>query len=641
MPEEDKSKIDRLKDALYSRKVKIKPSFVLDLHGHSPVVSEKWQEPAPVIAPAAPTPKQDLSKKIFWAAIAFFTLCSLVAGYVFLVGGNLISPNNIKVDVLGPSSISAGEETFLDVAVTNNNDTTLEIADLILDYPAGSRSAEDGLSPLSYFRVALGDIAPNQTVRQRVSAILYGEEGKGVHIPMTLEYRLPNSTSVFQKDLAYDGIVGTSPLTVSVDALKEVNAGQDYTLKISITSNSKAVERDIILTGDLPQGFDIVSAAPKQQMAPAGSRTVSWNLGDIEAGGKRDVAITGKIYGDKNEQRYFKFAAGVGGQNKNSLSAVIASVTKTVDIKQPFIGVSLLFDKSEADNFVARSGTEVAGLIRWKNNLGVPVYDATIDAVVTGEIVDHDSIRASTGFYDSNKRVLRWNQSNDKNMQSFAPNGSGGVEFSFDLKEALTGSAVTNPEFTINITVHAKRRLESGVPEDIVSTVQKTIKVISTASLTSQIVHTVGAIENSGEIPPKVGEKTTYTVTWAVTNSFNKLSDGKVTATLPDYITWESVATPSSENIAYNPTSREVTWLLGNIDSQTPTAPAVRQVSFQIGFVPSVSQESQTPVTVNIANFKANDTFTGLSITSATKVLTTEMPTDPEYSFGDGQVHPK
>ncbi len=638
MPEEDKSKIDRLKDALYSRKVKIKPSFVLDLHGHQPVVSEKWQEPKPGESPLESKPKVDLSKKIFWGAIGFFAICSAVAGYIFIVGGNLISANNIKVDVLGPSSISAGDETALDIAVTNNNDTTLEIADLILEYPTGTRSVEDGLSPLSYVRVALGNIAPNQTVRQRVSSILYGEEGKSVHIPMTLEYRLPNSTSVFQKDLAYDGVVGSSPLTVSVEALKEVNAGQDYTLTINITSNSKSVERNIILEGDLPQGFDIVDVSPKQ-LSSGTQRQISWNLGDIEAGGKRVVKITGKIYGDKNEERYFKFAVGVSAsQNKNALSATITSVTKTVDIKQPFIGVALFFDKSEVENYVAYSGTEVPAFIRWVNNLGVPVYDATIDAVVTGDIVDHDSIDASNGFYDSNKKILRWNQSYEKNLATLAPGSTGGVEFSFDLKDALSGAVVTNPEFTVNITVHAKRKLESGVPEDIVSTVQKTIKVLTNANLTSQIVHTTGPIENSGNIPPKVGEKTTYTVIWAVTNTFNKLSGAVVTATLPDYVTWENVVSPTSENISYNPTSREITWLLGNVDSQTASSPTVRQVAFQIGLLPSVSQVGASPKVLNIANFKASDTFTGLTITGTNKALNTELPTDPEYHFGYAQV---
>ncbi|MFA6050530.1 MAG: hypothetical protein WC761_05025 [Candidatus Paceibacterota bacterium] len=643
MPEEDKSKIDRLRDALYSRKIKIKPSFVLDLHGHKNAVEDKWTEPVPQSTLKEKPPK-DFSKKIFWGAIAFFAVCTLVAGYVFLMGTNLISANNIKVDIVGPSAIRAGEVTTLNIAVTNKNDVALEIADLIIEYPDGTRNADDQLTPLPRERVALGTIEPGETVRQSIDAVLYGEEGKTVAVPMTIEYRLPNSTSVFEKEILYEGLVGTAPLNVAVEAFKEVNAQQDYALKITVTSNSSSIVKNILLKGDLPKGFDVVAVSPEPfKEGTTGGESTLWNLGDIEPGGQRVITITGKIYGDQNEQRYFKFNAGVAtSQNKNSFGAAIAGVTHTVNIKRAFIGVSLLFDRKEADNYVAKSGTEVGAVIAWKNNLDVPVYDVTIDTVVTGDIVDHDSIVASSGFYDSNKGVIRWNQGYDKNLKSLAPGQTGGVDFAFDLLRSsnVLSSRLTNPEFTVTITVRAKRRLESGVPEEIISTVQKTIKVISSANLTSQIVHTVGPIENTGEIPPVVGKKTTYTIIWAVTNTFNQLTDGKVVATLPDYISWENVVSPASENISYNATSREVTWNLGTVSAQASGAPVVRQAAFQIGLTPSISQTQMPPVTVNVANFSANDTFTGLIITAENDPLNTELPTDPSYGFGDAQVQP-
>jgi len=640
MPEDDKSKIDRLRDALYSRKVKIKPSFVLDLHGHQSAVSDKWKDPLPE-APLTEKPKVDLSKKIFWAAITFFAICLLVAGYIFLAGSNLISPNNIKVDILGPSSVKAGEVTSLDVTVTNNNDTALEIADLIIEYPEGTRNADNWSASLTHTRVSLGDIAPRQSVRKTVSAVLYGEEGKPIHVPMSIEYRLPNSTSVFQKDIAYNGLVGTSPLNVSVEALKEVNAQQSYTLKVTVTSNARSVEHGVILAADLPKGFDVVSVTPKPVSTNVAGAPTTWDLGDIEAGGTRVIMLTGKVYGDKDEQRYFKFVAGVAGsQNKNLISAVIAKVTHTVDIKQPFIGLSLLLDRKEADTYVARSGGEVGGQILWKNNLGVPVYDVTIDALLSGDIIKTDTIKAGVGFYDSNKDTIRWNKSYNKALQTFTPGQTGGVEFAMFLwppgVPAVLGAI--NPEFTLDITVHAKRRLEAGVPEDIVSTIRKSVKVASVARLTSQIVHSVGPIENSGELPLRVGQKTTYTVMWAVTNTFNKLGDAKVSATLPDYVTWEDIVSPSSENISYNPTSRVVTWSLGNVDTQTASGPSVRRVAFQVGIVPSESQKETGPILQNVANFSANDTFTGLTLTDENEALDTRITTDPEYKFGDELV---
>lgn len=639
MSEEEKSKIDRLKDALYSRKVKIKPSFVLDLHGHKTVVPEKWQEKEESPKTDDSEPRRSLSQKLFLAASVFFVLCLGVAFYVYFVGSNLISSNNIKVDILGPSAIKAGEVTALDFTVTNNNDTTLEIADLVIEFPQGTRSATDQITPLNHNRVPLGTIRPHETVRKTVSAVLYGEEGKSVTVPVSIQYHLPNSTSTFEKNLSYEGLVGSSPITVSVSALKEVNAEQDYTLKINVVSNSRSIERGIILTGEMPTGFDVVSVTPNPIVNQNGS--ITWNLGDIEAGGSRDLVIVGKVYGDKNEQRYFKFNAGVAGStNPNVISASISKVTHTVDIKQPFIGVALLLDKKEADGYIARSGADITSQIVWQNNLSVPIYDMTIDAAVTGDIVNSDTIKSPVGFYDSNKGVVRWNKGYNKNLQSINPGQNGTEEFSMNLWPAGVpeSASIINPEFTVDITVHAKRRLENGVPEDIVSTVQKKVKVASSARFVATALHSIGPIENTGDLPPHVGQKTTYTIVWAVTNTANKLSDAKVVATIPDYISWENVVTPSSENITYNPSQHQITWNLGDVGTGSSKGPMVRQVAFQIGLVPSASQTQTPPVLIDIANFSANDTFTLLKVTDQANALDTKISSDPSFNFGDEQV---
>jgi preprotein translocase subunit SecG len=217
MSEEDKSKIAHLRDVLYSRKIKIKPTFVLDLHGHKSSVTDKWQEQIETNTSEVPqTPRRNISRTLFWLAVAFFTVSLGIASFVYQSGSNLISPNNIKIEVVGPNAIKAGEKTSLDIAVTNNNRTTLEFADLLINYPKGTRDPNDKLSALTHARVAFGDVLPGETVRRTVNSMLYGEIGKPITIGMSLEYRLPNSTSVFNKDITYEALVGSAPLTVSV-----------------------------------------------------------------------------------------------------------------------------------------------------------------------------------------------------------------------------------------------------------------------------------------------------------------------------------------------------------------------------------------------------------------------------------------
>ena len=633
----DKSRIERLREALYSRKVKMKSSFVLDLHGHKTSVGDKWKEQEESTSKSIALPAS-MSKKIFWAALGFFVVSIIIAAYVYISGSNLISAGKIRIEVIGPPSIVAGEVTTFDIAITNGNDTPLEIADLLLEYPKGTRSAEDNLTPLAHDRVAFGDIAPNTTVRRQAKSVLYGEEGKPVRIDMTLEYRVPNATSVFTKDTAFEGLVGSSPLALSIDALKEVNANQDYVLKVKVASNSNSIMKGVILEGSLPYGFEPISFSESPL-----KNTTKWILGDIEPKGERIITIKGKMQGTRDEKRFFTFNAGVASEkDKNTISAVITGLTHDVGIKKPFLGVALSFGAEGKEDYTASGGGQVDALITWANNLDVPLYDMSITAKLSGDAVNPLTILVGKGFYDSNKGIISWSPQSDGNLAKIFPSATGYTELAFDTFSSLTsaGSKLTNPTVTLDVTVRAKRLLESGVPQEIISTAVKTIKVATDALFSSQITHTTGLIENTGGIPPKVGEETAYTVTWAVTNTFNALSGAVVSAALPDYVEWKNVFLPSSENISYNADSRTVSWKLGEVSAQRGGAATLRKASFQIGFKPSTSQIGKVPSLVGVANFVASDTFTGKDIFASDEGLTTTLRTDPAFKFGDDLVIP-
>lgn len=642
MDEPEKSKIENLRNALYSRKIKIRPNFVLDLNEHKNEVPEKWggeaaDDKVKNGLDLEPEPK-DFSHKIFWAAFVFFIISIGVAGYVYLNGGNVISPKNIKIDVVGPTSVRAGEDTVLDISITNNNNTTLEIADLVLEYPQGTRSAVDKITALPHDRIAFGDIKPHETIRKTVKSVLFGEESSTAHIGMTLEYRVPKSLSVFTKDDSYDVMVGSSPLTLSVVALKEVNSNQDYEVTLNLVSNSTETVKNVLLNGEFPFGFEPTIIDP----APLPKSSI-WNLGDIEANGKRVIKIKGKMYGDHNDVRYFKFNVGTIDEKDNTkISGTIASVTSNVSVKEPFIGVALSFDQTKDKNatYVAKSDSIVVGVVNFTNNLDVPIYDVSIEAKMNGEIVALNTLKPIDGFYDSNSGSIRWNKSYYKDLETVPAKKTDSVNYTFSTigPENKNILKLNNPEFTADITVRAKRRLESGVPEEIVSTIRRTIKTQSDAHFTGEVTHSTGPIENEGEMQLQVGKKIEYTVTWAVTNTFNKLSSTKARAVLPDYVEWTGIVVGNGEKITYNKDSREIMWDIGEVSPQSNGQLGLRKVSFQISFVPSVSQVQDIPYLVSLANFITHDTFTNTNIAEDIDPLNTELSTDPMFVYENGRV---
>jgi hypothetical protein len=83
-------------------------------------------------------------------------------------------------------------------------------------------------------------------------------------------------------------------------------------------------------------------------------------------------------------------------------------------------------------------------------------------------------------------------------------------------------------------------------------------------TLTSRALFSTGPFTNTGTLPPKAEEETTYTVLFTTGNTQNDIENARVTAVLGPNVSWVSA---SGEDISYNPSNNTVTWNLGTLAS--------------------------------------------------------------------------
>jgi hypothetical protein len=147
MPEDEKSKepeqvgghIDDLEKDLYSRKKdQVARRKRRDLHMRDYGVADNWDDaPEEVIMDKSRKP---VVKTILTASIAFFIISAIFSTFFFFKGIK-ISANNVIIRVEGPALVAGGEELTLQISIQNNNPVPIETADLIVEYPDGTRSA--------------------------------------------------------------------------------------------------------------------------------------------------------------------------------------------------------------------------------------------------------------------------------------------------------------------------------------------------------------------------------------------------------------------------------------------------------------------------------------------------------------------
>ncbi len=632
---DDRDAVERMQDTLYSRTAKTGIRPRTPLPGVGVEKPQGWKHDEPDAASAAYVPREPKRPfplmSLFLGAIAFFVIAAGIAAYTFIYGGNTVSTSNIEVSILGPSLLDGGKDAEFEVSVYNRNAAPLQLADLVIEYPEGTRSSKDLTAALPSERISFGTIESGARMKQTVHAVLFGEQGSKKRILATLEYRVAGSNAIFVKEAELNVILGASPVSISIDGPDEAVSGQEVKFVVSVRSNAQTPIKSVALEAQYPFGFSITGSDPETSVGEN-----IWQLGDLEPGKEKKVTITGLIDGQDNEERVFRFLAGTEEDKTAARIAVpYLTVPKPLTLKRPFVGGTLTINGDQGKTVVVESGGTVRGQIAWKNNLDTEVQDLVIEAKFSGQALDKGSVIASRGFYRSLDSTIVWSKDDDATLARVAPGESGTVDFSFTARGSSGTSVITNPEMQISVSVSGKRTSAENVSDTISSAFSKTIRVGSALVVGTRTRHSSGPIQNTGPMPPKAEQETTYTVTWSVKNPSNTISNTKASATLPSYVRYIGASTPSNEGVSYDDRSRTVTWNLGDVKAGVGFAAAAREVSFKVGLTPSTSQVGSTPALTGRVVLSGNDRFTGSSVSAEGNPVTT-MIAGGENGYSDG-----
>ncbi len=603
------------------------------------VKDKDWKEEMEVNKTPVQQPKSATKPMATWVILAtVFAAVSLALATVYIIGGaGVISAGRVQIDVLGPHSVAGGSVLELNVAVTNNNSRDLELADMIVRYPPGTRVPMDLATDMSVQRIPLGVIPAGQTRTGSIRAVVFGSSGERKDVIVELEYRTRGSNALHVSRGQHSILISSNTLDITIDANKESVSGQTTDMIIEVVSRAGVLLRDVVLLAEYPFGFSPDTFEPK----PADGDNF-WELGDMAPGDKYRIRISGKISGQSGDERVLRFNTGFRKEQSDKMVDVILADSEfVVGLEEPFLDVEMLFAGDSSDKYVAKAGEPISIEILWRNNLDVALSNVVLAASVYGEGVDPYTVSVDRGFYRSIDSVALWNKTTTGGeFENIAAGQDGRVSLSVTprVTEQLIGSI--KPEINIEIHAAGQRLGEAGVPETLQSTVHEVINIASDAKLSSKALYYTNPFESAGPLPPKVHEETTYGVVWEVSNTTNTLRDATVTATLPPYVRWLRTVSPVAENIVYNQAEGTLTWYLGTVLPETGYKEnEPRRVAFNIGLVPSASQIGGSPELILNQKFVGYDAFVDTDVEAETDDITTELEED-QFMNGQAVVQP-
>jgi len=264
--------------------------------------------------------------------------------------------------------------------------------------------------------------------------------------------------------------------------------------------------------------------------------------------------------------------------------------------------------------------------IYYKNISETELYNLVMVDNLEGGMYDFSTIRSDTGTFrqGDSSIVFDWKQ-NDK-LTYLAPMDEGKVEFWIRLKDDL--SSLSQPELDNKVMIGAAR-------EDFITKISSKLEIAQKAYYNDEI------FGNSGPFPPKVGKKTTYTVTWQAKNYYSDVKNVKVIATLPPEVAFDKnnvFPEDQAQKLSYDEDTRQITWTLGNMSAGQGLISNPVNVSFQVALTPMSSQRGEKAGVIGEAKIFGDDSWTNSTLESTSPAIDTATISDFGLSEEDGIV---
>lgn len=493
---------------------------------------------------------------IIFLSISLF-LCVVAAIFAFYrlswKGGN-VTQDLIVLQSEAPQFIDGGVPFDYVVTLGNQNSTNLELVDLEVSYPQGVSDTE---ASRVISTKDIGTVLPNTVLEEKFPLTLFGIPGTTKPITTILRYSVPGSTATFEKKETKVVEIKTSPLSLSVDVLKEVTAGQEIAVKITIESTKGQTIPSALLKLTYPTGFEFVRA----DITPTTGNNI-WDIGTLTPGVVKEITVFGIPRGEDDESRTIRAELGTKDVSGVNIAALFAESKSEYLITKPFLQTDILVANTKAPSHIVSSNSDVTVIIAYKNNIDKKLQNAEIALSLEGLAIDETTIRTDDGYYDSRTNIVTWTKSGVRELGTLEPGAVGRVAVSFKTKNS--SSLEGSEQIRLEVSSKARRIGESGIAEFVQGSQSSILRVLTRIALTAETALSAGGFTVSGPVPPRAEQETSYVLVSQIKNTVNPVDKAEVKFKLPFNVRF--IASNATQGTAaYSEFDREVVWNAGSI----------------------------------------------------------------------------
>lgn len=526
---------------------------------------------------------------------------------------NMYSKESLKLEILGPEEAEIAESFEYLVKYKNNGKFRLEDPKLIFEYPKYSIVEEQLLRK----EIILEDIYPGEERTHRFKVRLLGKEDEPKTAKASLTYRPKNLKEPYERETSFTTIIKSVPLTFRFDLPSQIESGKDLTFALNYFSNIDYPLTNLRVKVGYPSEFEFVNSTPQSL------EEVEWDIPPLNKAEGGRIEIAGRTRGDVGEEKIFKAEF---GSWQDGEFVLLKEIFRGVKIIKPALYIAQQING--APQYIASPGDLLHYKIFFQNIGDEPLTDLSLLVTLTGESLDLTSLTAPRGDYNSGDNSILWDWKRIGELQFLDVNEEGEVEFWVKLKDYWDISSSEGRGVIKN------RIYLSQAREEFETKVNSRMEIAQKGYFEDEI------FGNSGPIPPKARETTTYTIMWQAKNFYNDVKNAKVKARVRENVRLTGEIFPEEETLkfTFDLESREIIWEVGDLNvgrgvlNQEPT------IAFQVAFTPDPSQIGQTPDIIGEVEIIGEDDWTKETLRFSTQSVNTSLPDDPTITDEMGIV---
>lgn len=539
----------------------------------------------------------------------------------------------VSVTVEVPRNVaSAGEATFTYV-VTNDEAVSIRNVELSVSAPDGWTIKNSDPQPHDVNNTLwqLGTISARATRSVRVTGTLVGEVGTVKTFNAAVTYRPSNFNYDFTSRASGSITIGSSIVSLETTGPTEVTPNTAVIYTARFTNSSSDTLEGIRITATYPEGFTLTSSDPK----PAQGNNV-WAFNTITSGAGGDVKLSGSFSSETGSSQQLLFVAelkrGSHYEKQVENSLVVLLVASGLTLK-------LSVDTGQPDR-VAVPGQSLPYTISYSNDSDLDLENVVIAMTLEGGSFDVTSFSDDFGRKLHDGKVT-WDKAVVPSLASVKPRDAGTIRATVKIvKQPVSSKDSGGPLIRAHATASLGEEKAVNGTTATVTTERVTIKIVSKATLSvdPRYFGDDGEQLGSGPLPPVAGKTTSYRVSWFLGNTTNELKEVKVQTRVPRAVYWTGRKTiTSAGDIAFDATSRTITWTLNRLPAGVGQEASTISASFELSLTPSSEQVGSLVTLLETSTFSASDSFTGTTLTVTAPEQTTELPNDPK-GVGKGVV---